>query len=304
MKLREDTELLDKMVGNKILTLTEAKRFSALPLFEVPNLLLCKEWSEWIIEGSKTTPTSRIDFEHLPYNEMVFFIRTGPTKEPQKTTHEVVGTCHFYCKLKVVDEGRMELSYSDDYRYWITCEFNHSSADTIWLENPSIKMDANVRYVNRSKAAYDMLCLQYRDPIPGEDGLTRPNFLMHILQMFISYNESNDRYFVSVSKNKKPKLSKNRVGEIGSVIGPRIIYLDSLPTEANNKKDLGGVGLPKAPHQRRGSWCTLRAERYKNHPLYQVEKAIYRKPAWIGDRTRIVHGATYTVIDKQVNLED
>lgn len=56
-----------------------------------------------------------------------------------------------------------------------------------------------------------------------------------------------------------------------------------------------GVGIK--PHHRRGFFKTLRAERFKGHPLYMKEKAIYVRPTWIGDKEKVVDGNVYTILE-------
>lgn len=58
----------------------------------------------------------------------------------------------------------------------------------------------------------------------------------------------------------------------------------------------GGHHASPRPHARKGTWYTLRAKRYQNHPKYGKEKACFRRPAWVGPKEEIVNGITYTIL--------
>lgn len=113
---------------------------------------------------------------------------------------------------------------------------------------------------------------------------------------FCDYSEENDRYAVSVTTQRKPKVSS--FGSLSARLtanqGASVIYLDRLPSTGG---EATGEGSEKRPHQRRGTWVTLRAERYRYHPKYQVEKGVYRKPAWVGPKEAIVEGNIYTILE-------
>lgn len=120
--------------------------------------------------------------------------------------------------------------------------------------------------------------------------------IMH-LTGFLKFAYESDMYPVLVHKTKKSfkdrKDEKSKQPWKSSAL-PRIIYLNALPVETSDVPS--GTGAPKRPHQRRGFYKTLRAERYRNHPLFQVPKAIYCRPAFVGAKEAIVAGNRYTVI--------
>ena len=78
-----------------------------------------------------------------------------------------------------------------------------------------------------------------------------------------------------------------------------IVYLNKLPTKENPHQGGGGTHSSPHAHERRGHRYTLRSERYKNHPMYGVEKGMYKKPSWIGSKESIVRGVTYKVLTKE-----
>ncbi len=82
----------------------------------------------------------------------------------------------------------------------------------------------------------------------------------------------------------------NRRGE-----GGEIIYLNRIPTKTSSHTG-ESVENEKAPHMRRGYWWTMRSERYKSHPNYQIENANYRQAAWVGPEQFNYKGKTYKIL--------
>lgn len=122
----------------------------------------------------------------------------------------------------------------------------------------------------------------------------------------ISYARAKDLYPVTVAKSKvspKKKVGSKKTSPTSKVrTGPRVIYLNVLP-EIGVMDHVSDLPLPKdssgkRPHARRGFWKTLRSDRFKNHPLYMVPNAIRVRPAWVGDKSKIVDGNIYTVLIK------
>ncbi len=115
---------------------------------------------------------------------------------------------------------------------------------------------------------------------------------------FLKFAYECDMYPVYVRKTKKSfkdrKDEKSKQPWKSSAL-PKIIYLNALPVEVDSPSTIG-MGAPKRPHQRRGCFKTLRAERYRNHPLFQVPKAIYCRPAFVGPKEAVVAGNRYSII--------
>lgn len=116
------------------------------------------------------------------------------------------------------------------------------------------------------------------------------------LAVFRDYNNQKDNYLVKVAEEKKPRVKgiPTVKEQLQRVVGPSILYLNRLPGGGGES---AGECAEKRPHQRRGTWVTLRAERYRFHPKYQVEKGVYRKPAWVGPKEAIVEGNIYTILE-------
>lgn len=303
MKLREDSKILSGLVGSKIISLEEAKTMSALALMDIPYVFDMPEYMEWFTNSKLYVEKIYLNFHQFPFYEMVYFTKmSGPEKITR--ANSIGSNGHYYCKIVIKDENTAEFQYTDDPQYLISTTVVLNEKGAPGFNNPIIRINANIPAEEQKRLMPLLADLHFKKPRgDNENKAYVPHLLLTMVPCWVMFNDQLDRYSISVSKNKKPKLSNNREGEIAKVAGPRIIYLDKLPETTDKDPESSSTGLTVAPHQRRGTWVTLRAERFKNHPLFQVEKGIYRKPAWVGDRTRIVHGATYTVIDKQINLE-
>ena len=123
---------------------------------------------------------------------------------------------------------------------------------------------------------------------------------LEYLKRWCIFNHQRDRYAVSVqAENANDRTLSMRRKQGGSVrvsFGPRIVYLDKLPVSRTETDGLP-TGRTVEAHQRRGYWVTLKSVRFIKHRDYMKPKGHYRKPGWVGDRTTIVNGQVYTVID-------
>lgn len=75
---------------------------------------------------------------------------------------------------------------------------------------------------------------------------------------------------------------------------PSIILLD--PTQAKaygHRINRGGSHASPIPHQRRGHWRHLKADRFKS------KRPVWVRPAWIGDKEWVFNGNTYKVLSLQ-----
>lgn len=290
MKLREDANILEYMVEGKLISINQAKEMAALSLIITDHATINEEYDKFTQD--LTDNPKPILFDVFPFDEFVAIVNNETMMENK--TVKVIG---HYVKLSIKDQTHATLSFQWGDNYWVTVDIEIAEVGFLDFSNYKVKAHRKLGTVlpfEKQEIAYQAI-----------HKYETPRGMLSNIYFFCLFNEQKDRYAISRTENKKPYADKNtNKGKITKVLGPRVIYLDKLPDVSDKDVESIGTGSPKAPHQRRGSWCTLRAERYKNHPLYQVEKAIYRKPAWIGDRSRIVHGATYTVIDRQINLED
>ena len=306
MKLREDVEYVSSLVENKLINLSLAKELASLPLMIIPNESLPeqKDFKEYWDNNLETGSFINLfEWSGIPFWDFVVLynfhddwkvVRKKAIKgDFISILDEVV-----YCRITIDIENKfIRKSYSGNGYDWIS---NESVVDS--FDEKSVMDHTKTVYRNINEGRVDL-----SDP-SREDFLNEVfgrcfNGIFGAINAWHEFHCKNDRYVISVKQNKMPKIDNLRTREIAKVLGPRIIYLDKLPSEDEEIVSESGNGT-KAPHQRKGHWATLKHERYKNHPQYLVKNGVYRKPMWIGDRTRIVHGATYTVIDKQVNLEE
>lgn len=114
--------------------------------------------------------------------------------------------------------------------------------------------------------------------------------LADIASMCIWANE-HDQYPV-IQQSTKPAQKGTKPCKRRDL--PRLIYMNKLPSA--HSQSLGGHHASPRGHERRGHYKTLRHEKYKHHPKYGVEKGIYVRPAWVGDKTVVHEGNRYTVI--------
>jgi len=109
-----------------------------------------------------------------------------------------------------------------------------------------------------------------------------------------SFNDC--RYLVS----KKTKKTKQHIKHVSHGYNREdlvsIIFLNRPKSTQIKNPNKGGHHASPRPHKRRGTKYTLKALRYKNHPKYLINKAMFRRPAWIGPKEEIVNGITYTLI--------
>lgn len=306
MKLREDVDFLSGLVESKLISLPKAKELAALPVMMIPNATLpgneefLKFWDEEIKTMNGNTKFNFLEWEDIPFWDFIIIVNYNPNWRKVRSRdaegkEPLPGTAMAYCRLSVDQENKIiKKSYSNNGFSWSEVEVDLNRSDDLTLEEITLKVfnvkDDKVDAVRKSIYLKDIYENCFNEVVAGA-------------MMWHRFHCRSDRYTIAVKSNGKYKTDNGRTADIAKVLGPRIIYLDKLPSEEDEVTSLNNNGS-KAPHQRKGHWVTLRSERFKNHSKYMVKNGIYRKPAWIGDRTRIVHGATYTVMDKPVNLEE
>jgi len=307
MKLREDFEYLSGLVQDKMITLTEAKEMAALPLLLVPheslpeNSEFKKFWDEF--DGGSNNRKKIVtvyELEDLPFID--FVVMYNFHKDWKRISRIEPGIeiddkdSIIYCRFTFDEENDIiRESYSCNGKIWAKTEGKYSDGDIdIDYDKCQLKIKGLPEWSEEyKKCRNESLYACFSNDIHG---------VFTAAMMWHRYHGMSDRYTISVKKNNPPKVVNIMTKQIAKVLGPRIIYLDKLPTEDENIVSESGNNS-KAPHQRKGHWATLKSERFKNHPMYMIKNGIYRKPAWIGDRTKIVHGATYTVLDREVNYD-
>lgn len=280
MKQRVDFELVCHMVKRGLIAEKKAKEWLALPMMFIecrPTISTGSEFFDFITDHGAKKELSFIPSEdHFILDECMVYtqgtesFRYGRIKILSDTEFEVEA----YIKLLKGDESsvRYVINFTGEHPgYWKMLEFNGKPFTT----------EQARQYHDFIKVAANSYC----------------NHLLVSFQQYCIYNNQQDRYLMSVSPEKKITTVKTgRKGRLTPNVGPSLIYLDEFPKTPLETKcgDTGSV----EPHKRRGHHYTLRHERFKHHPLYMVENILWRKPIWIGDRTKIVNGSVYTVLDK------
>ena len=131
-----------------------------------------------------------------------------------------------------------------------------------------------------SKDKYSELCAQ-----------SIGNFIQTVQAMHVWLKES-DKHPVEVTPVKQPKktsLNKNKPWRRAT--GPRILFLDRMPT---TQTESAGTHASPKPHQRRGHWRELSHPRYRHHPQYQQK--IWVKPSFIGPEQAEYESNLYRLI--------
>jgi hypothetical protein len=120
----------------------------------------------------------------------------------------------------------------------------------------------------------------------------------------VGYLTECPEYMVEVRPEPKVRTEKQK-RKLGKTVqrfpwlneeAPRLILLDPSKQYPRYGRGVGTHASP-VPHQRRGHWMTLRAERYKEKKGHSV----WRKPAWIGDQEWVFKGSVYRVVDLPAN---
>lgn len=278
MKERIDVDLVTRLVKRGVLKESTAKEWLALPLMMIdmrPTTAPGKEFYDFLMTRN---PDHTIPF--IP--SMKTFILD------ECMVYSMGIEFNRYGRIKVLDDNRFEIQM-------------HIAT----VREPY----ATVRYIggfdNSGRGMFEICDLNDKPFKPIEQdrvfvqtiGNNYVQGLLVTFQYFCIMNNMKDRYAMSVQEhNPKPKLKTGKKGKLSQNIGPRIIYLDEFPTEHKSGEESDGHVVK--PHKRRGHHFTLRADRYKNNPFYMVENVLWKKPIWIGDRTAIVNGSVYTVLDE------
>jgi hypothetical protein len=117
-------------------------------------------------------------------------------------------------------------------------------------------------------------------------------FIQTVQAMHIWLKESDKHpvEVVPVKQNTK-KTALNKDAPWRRATGPRILFLDRMPT--TQTESTGTHASPK-PHRRRGHWRELSHPRYRHHPQYKQK--IWVKPSFIGPEQAVYEGNLYRLI--------
>jgi hypothetical protein len=123
----------------------------------------------------------------------------------------------------------------------------------------------------------------------------------------LGYLDSTAEHFVTVkpvSRTQSEKVAKKaakttRLFPWLDEEAPRIVLLDPVRHYPVHGREAVGTHVSPIPHQRKGHYMLLQAERYIN----MRGQKVFRRPAWIGDREWIHHGSVYRTLDKDPREE-
>jgi hypothetical protein len=79
---------------------------------------------------------------------------------------------------------------------------------------------------------------------------------------------------------------------------PHIILIDPQRVREYRPLPAGGTHAPPSPHQRRGHWRQLRAERFR------VKARVWVRPSWVGPTTWETGGQVYRVLADKLSREE
>lgn len=259
--MREDVVILDKLVKRRIVTLDQAKELTKLPLLIIPDGIR-KLYTDQSLAYWESSPLEEFCvFMPGQYDDILFY-------------------------LKIVDGLLQEVSVASNMIPGCYAKAKTGVDNNILVFDPDRVEVMNSMPYNKQKLA---------------KGFSK--VFGHVLaytQSFFNDCHNQDLYAVGVSKPKEKKsgtLSRKQL--ISRVSGPSVIFLNKLPQPSTSTgTSTEEPSHTKAPHHRRGHFKTLRDPRFSKHPKYLVERGIYVKPQWIGDRESIVNGTTYTVLER------
>lgn len=276
---RPDFDVVYQAVKDKLFTLNDAKDWMALPFIHIPepNEDVISDYEEYVSEQRKS-------------GDLLDWVRSLETEK----FYFQCFVCHWgdtFFLVGIEEDGRT-------FRF--VALHNVRNRYPFGLMKYGIRLAPTVDDPRNVQFLCDPEINAWLDKGTGRES----NFL-HVslsilgrMALMRDYNNQKDRYAVLVSEEKKPKIRGIATPreQLRQVQGPKMIYLDALPSAKSLTME-GETGREQRPHQRRGTWVTLRAERFRYHPKFQVEKGVYRKPTWVGDREAIVDGNIYTILD-------
>lgn len=276
MAVRPDTKILTSLVEKKHLSLQEAKEAARLPFIGIMSDELYRELDDSIGDAVDFYGTIQNyvmgGVNHLGFDEFLFMSKGG---------EELM-------RFHLDKDGRVD-------KVTVYFHYGWMSVDNIRVDDESFDMKVNA-------APNDFLNRLVAQPHQHEEPLFKLFFdgawaeFIYLTHVIDKLNQ-RDLYAVTMEPVKKKPLGMGVKNEIHKTSGPSVVWLPSLPKKGGSHSGDGG-GEERKPHHRRGHFKTLRAERYKNHPKYGVENAIYVKPAWIGDKEAIVNGTIYRYAEK------
>lgn len=287
--LRSDTKCIQKHKKAKNVKPETANYYRSLPLLTYPLSIKGIDGIQNYLK-SMDTDVFPMPREEYPFDEFMF--QPCPGDVAHFHLKEEGETVKFSVKLFTGDQN----------------PFACSGTVTIAISNSAVEIELLSGHELAKKALRKIGRLPPKNDPNMEETLKEDLYTVVVkLISLIAYAREKDLYPVIVKSNspvkKKKGINNNKSYSPSKPnVGPRVIYLNALPeiriTDHADDLPLPKDSSGKRPHSRRGFWKTLRSERFKNHPLYMVPNAIRVRPAWIGDKSKIVEGNIYTVLIK------
>lgn len=285
MKARIDSNILSILAKRGYISQVEALKMATLPLFEF-TVDVTDTTSEWgkFLNNFKPMDLS-LSLEDFYFYDCVLYI------------HSHVKDLECYCRFVGVGTGQWQMSIAPAHspNHWSTfqieCKEHDDDFDISLIRFNNIhggeKISKTYAITNESVTMVAQSALA----------------AVSAFQAWCRFNDQKDRYAISVepSDKKRPTVSLGFRRRLQTTIGPRVIFLDRLPSSDSTN---GDTGRTVTGHDRKGYHYTLRHERYRKHPYFQMEKKMYKKPVWVGERSVDYQGATYTVVDKDTRPTD
>lgn len=314
MTTRIDLHEIQTRVKNKILPHDFAARLLSLPLFEVPiPSLEYPKWREFFKDDLHYSYMEAPKDVILPFQEFLAVFRHHYfwIKMEGNTVSEVLVTlfgipdkdnqiCYLYTGYRPVYEPEPILEWRVAYlpRYKILRnpkELNFTPVGKLSnyhvLNGKTIlntggtaalreKMDTNVANFTKSTV------------IPS----------LSVILSFFKFQQDCKQTAVTVEPapntekpTKKELKGKTSNHTFGAKLGPRVIYLDRLPSVKAAEEASGKVRAPVCRHQRAAHGRTLKHPRFKNHPLYMVPNGLRIESYWVGPEEEVYQGNIYRI---------
>lgn len=312
MTTRIDLPEIQTRVKNKILSVDMAARLLSLPLFEIPSITLeNKGWFEYFKDQEEYPSTSIPAGTIMPFQEFVAVLHNHYywIKLEGSRLSEVMVTafgfkdadnqvCYIYSGYMAVFTPEPVLEWR--LAYTSRCKIVRNPKEVTFqpvgkLSNypsPSAKTILNTAGSDKVKqAVVDSNVAKFAKEA------VRP--ALAIIIAFFKYQQEMRQTAVTVTPTEKPvtKGTKKPVKThtYGATLGPRVIYLDRLPSVKEAEEESCIERKAQRRHQRAAHGRTLKHPRYKNHPMYMVPNGLVIESYWVGPEEEEYMGNIYRI---------
>lgn len=302
MAKRSDSLFMEKVV-NRFYGKTEVSRMQRLNLIHLSrdNIKDMMESEERFISSDEWA--SRLPQARLPFKEFLLMF-----EQPSDLNNAS------FCYFKMLDNDYCQLSFTTGSEELFKTQTSPLTRSVISLKPGEAFKTISLGVYRTKEQKGDMktsmdnlekLIIEREDY--NKWCLETAGQIVFQLFAFLRFLETSDKFPVELKGIKpKPKKGQRQLAQKtrdpwNRTDLPTIRYLNEFPTPKveRNRAHLGGTHASPKPHPRSGHRRTLQAERYRNHELFQVKKALPVSPAWIGDDESIVDGVEYKVLRKE-----